>query len=151
MKIFRFIFIIIIILSANLSYSQRDGDRKKFRDGIDTIMKQKLIDRLGVDESSADKFLNVYKDHNKQVRIIHKEKKDLMETIELDPGASDMDSKLDKMLELETKIVDAKKSFFNELRTFLSPQQIARTLILRKNFEKEFRKQINKQREGRKR
>jgi len=146
MKILKLFFFIAALLASDLCLSQKEHDGKKFNDEIDTIMRQKLVERLGLDESSADKFVTTYKDNNKQIRMINKERKELFRSIELDPAATDMDSKLDKMLELETKIVDQKKIFFNELRLFLTPQQIAKTMLLRKNFEKKLRKEINNKR-----
>jgi hypothetical protein len=134
--------IFIILLSSVSAYSQDEP----LKDGIDNVLKQKLIDKLGLDNATADKFLQSYKENNMKIRSIMKEKKDLMETIELDPSSSDIDSKLNKMLDLESKIVDQKKDFFKNLQSFLTSQQIAKTIILRKNFDKELRKEINQKR-----
>ncbi|MEO8210922.1 MAG: hypothetical protein ABI840_10195 [bacterium] len=151
MKIFKYILFATIIFAANFSLSQIDRDKKQIRDGIDSVMKQKVMEKLSLDEATADKFINTYKENNKQLRVINKEKNKLIETIELDPGADDIDAKLDKILEFESQTVSQKKNFFNELRTFLTPQQIARTIILRKKFEKEFRNEIMKYRKRNKR
>ncbi|MDQ3022354.1 MAG: hypothetical protein M3R36_17575 [Bacteroidota bacterium] len=146
MKIFKYFLLASVILAANFSLAQMDLDKKQMRDGIDSVMKQKVMDKLSLDEATSDKFISTYKENNKQLRILNKEKHKLIETIELDPGASDIDSKLDQMLEIESKTVDQKKKFFNELRTFLTPQQIAKTIILRRKFQKEFRREMMKHR-----
>jgi len=145
MKNFTGIFLILFLFNAGFSFAQRDG-KKKTSDDLDRILKQKVMEKLSFDEPTADRLILAYKENNKQMRIIHKEKKEIMESIELDPGAADIESKLDKMVEIDTKSAELRKSFFTELKTFLSPQQIAKTLVLRKNFHKELRKQMGKQR-----
>ncbi|MDQ3194506.1 MAG: hypothetical protein M3P82_05850 [Bacteroidota bacterium] len=141
----------VLLFSAGFSFAQNDKDRKQMRDSMNAIMKQKIISNLELDDATADKFISVYKENNKNIRMIMKEKKELMESIENDPNASDIDTKLDKILQLETDVLDLRKSFFRELKTFLSPQQIAKTLVLRKRFERQFRKEVMKQRDGKKR
>jgi Spy/CpxP family protein refolding chaperone len=145
MKNFIGIFLILFFFTAGFSFAQRDGKRKT-SDGLDKVLKQKVMEKLNFDESTADRLLLAYQDNKKQMRAINKERKEIMESIELDPGATDIELKLEKMLEIETKIADLRKNFFTELKTFLTPQQIANTLILRKNFHKELRKQMSKQR-----
>jgi Spy/CpxP family protein refolding chaperone len=144
MNVFKIILILLIAFISNLSFSQNINDKKQMRNGIDSIMKQKVMDNLGLDESSADKFINAFKGNSKQIRLFNKEKKELMQSIEDNPSAADVDTKLDRMLELETKIVEQRKAFFNELKGFLTPQQIARTIVLRKKFERQFKKEILK-------
>jgi len=145
MKNFIGIFLILFFFTTGFSFAQRDGKRKT-SDDLDKVLKQKVMEKLNFDESTADRLLLAYKDNKKQIRAINKERKEIMESIELDPGATDIESKLEKMLEIETRIADLRKNFFTELKTFLTPQQIANTLILRKNFHKELRKQMNKHR-----
>ncbi|MEO6694044.1 MAG: hypothetical protein ABIY50_12820 [Ignavibacteria bacterium] len=145
MKNFTGIFLILFLFNAGFSIAQRDG-KKNNSDDLDKVLKQKVMDKLSFDESAADMFISAYKDNNKQMRLINKERKEIMESIELDPGASDIESKLDKMVEVDTKMAELRKNFFIQLKTFLTPQQIAKTLILRKNFHKELRKQMGKQR-----
>lgn len=144
MKIFNTIFIVMLLISAGKICAQAGLDKRDFKGSIDSVMKKKMIDKLGIDEQTAEKFIVSYKENNKQIRTIMKEKKDIMESIELDPSASDVGVKLDKIIELEEKIAEQKKNFFNELKTFLTPQQIAKSIIVKKNFEKELRKEINK-------
>lgn len=145
MKNFTEILLILFLFSAGFSFAQRDG-KKKTSDKLDSVLKQKVIEKLIFDEPTADKLISAYKENKKQIRAINKERKEIMESIELDPGATDIELKLEKMLEIETRIADLRKNFFTELKTFLTPQQIANTLILRKNFHKELRKQMNKHR-----
>lgn len=147
MKFLKFILVISAFLLAGLAYGQR-GDEKPGKDEINKLMKQKLMERLSLDESSADKFLSVSKENNQAIRKLNKERKDIMESIELDPSAADIDTKLDRIIDLESQIVEQKRTYFKELRTFLSPQQVAKTLLLKRRFDKELRKEINKKRKS---
>lgn len=151
MKVNKLFTFILILISANLCFAQNDDNKKKFKEEINNIMKTKLIDSVGMDELTADKFIALYKDYNKQVRALGKEKRALMQSIELDLSAGDIEQKFDKMLGIETSILDKKKSFFQELKSFLTPQQIAKTMILRKKLGREIKKEFMKhKKDGRK-
>ncbi len=144
MKILKLLFLLLILFNFSNSFAQKDSHKKQFREKIDSVMKQKLIENADLDSISANKFIETYNESNKQIRKIIKEKKSQMEVIENDLSASDMESKIDRLIELETGILDLKKGFISDLKSFLTPQQIARTIILRKNLEKVMRKEINK-------
>ncbi len=139
------IFILLLLISG-ISFSQPNGDKKKFKEEINKIMKVKLIDSVGMDEATAEKFLNLYRSHNKEIRSLSKDKRELMKSIETDPGAPDINTKFDKMLDIETSILEKRKNFLMELKAFLTPQQIAKTLILRKKIGREIRKEVMKHR-----
>ncbi len=145
MNLFSKILFVILILYSGLSQAQVDRENKIFRERLDSLMKQKIIESLALDEPTANKFLESYKENNKQIRKIAKEKKELMNTLEMDPSASDMDSKLEQLFDIESRLLEQRRNFFKDLKTFLTPQQIAKTLILRKNFEKELKNQITTQ------
>lgn len=67
-----------------------------------------------------------------------------MDKIENDLNAADMETKIARLIELETSVLELKKGFITDLKSFLTPQQIAKTIIMRKNLEKVMRKEINK-------
>lgn len=138
-----------VLLMTNVSFAQKENERKNFSDEIGNVMKQKLMDNAKFDEATADKFINLLRENNKQLRVYNKEKLELMQSINLDPEAPDMESKLEKIIELDTKILDLRKSHYNELKTFLSPQQIAKSMVFTKKFAKEFRKQMRNRKNNR--
>lgn len=140
----------MILFAFNNSYAQRDMKKMKFMEKIDSVMRVKLIENGDLDSITADKFLEIYRDNNNKIRKISKEKKNLMETIEKDPEAMDMESKINNLMDLETSILDLRKSFLTQIKTFLTPQQIAKTLVMRKNIEKVIRKELSKRRKGNK-
>jgi len=150
MKTYKLIILSLILFAFNTSYAQRDMKKMKFTEKIDSVMRVKLIENGDLDSITADKFLEIYKDNNNKIRKISKEKKNLMETIEKDPEAMDMESKINNLMDLETSILDLRKSFITEIKSFLTPQQIAKTLVMRKNIERVIRKELSNRRKGNK-
>ncbi len=146
MKTLKILLLVILFATANFTIAQIDEDKKEFRDNIENIMKQKIIENLNIDESTADKFVTAYKQNAEEVRKLDMENRELLKSIEQDPDASDIDTKLDKILDIDSKKNEQRKIFFNELRTFLTPQQIAKTMILRMKFRKNLKQEILKQR-----
>jgi len=150
MKTYKLILLTLILFAFNTSYAQRDMNKMKFREKIDSVMRVKLIENADLDSITADRFLEIYKDNNNKIRNISREKKNLMEAIEKDPEAFDMESRIDKLMDLETNILNQRKSFISEVKTFLTPQQIAKTLVMRKNIEKVIRKELSNRKKGNK-
>jgi hypothetical protein len=144
MKTFKKILILAFLLISGISYSQNGEKGKQFRDEINKVMKDKLITNLNVSDETADKILKAFKDNLANIRALNKERKKIIESIELDPGAADIDTKLDNMINIESEILKSRKDFFANLRTFMTPQQIAKTIVMKKNFEKELKNQLKK-------
>lgn len=124
--------------------NNKDNDKKQFRAQIDSIMKQKLIEKLNLSESSADKYIIAIRVNNGKVKDLLKEKKTIMKSIEADPEAADVGSKLDKSFEIDSRIIETRKEFIRDISSYMTPQQIAKSMILKKNFNKEFKNQIRK-------
>ncbi|MBL0106430.1 MAG: hypothetical protein IPP52_03815 [Ignavibacteria bacterium] len=140
--------VFIIFTFVNLCDAQfdnnKDNDKKQFRAQIDSIMKQKLIEKLNLSESSADKYIIAIRENNGKVKDLLKEKKTIMKSIEADPEAADVGSKLDKSFEIDSRIIETRKEFIRDVSSYMTPQQIAKSMILKKNFNKEFKNQIKK-------
>lgn len=144
MNIFKTILIVLLILSSNNSYSQTDKDKRKMNVQLDSLMIGKLTAVTGIDQVTADKFIGKYKANNKQIRQLKKEKREVMDLIEADPSALDVDVKLDKLIELDYNLYENRKAFMEDLKIFMTPQQIAGTIVFMKDFSKEFRKKFKK-------
>lgn len=67
-----------------------------------------------------------------------------MESIELDPSAADIETKLDKLSGIDTQLIELRQNFYRNLKTFLTPQQIAKTFVIKKNFNRELKQQLRK-------
>lgn len=148
MNIFKIILISCLIITANFSYAQYDKNKLQMKGQIDSLMNSKLISETGIDQTTADKFIEKYKENNKQIRELKKEKKEVMKLIKADPSALDVGTKLDKLIDLDYEIFKNRKAFMEDLNNFMTPQQIAGTIIFMNDFSKEFRKRLKKNRNG---
>ncbi|HAY33334.1 MAG TPA: hypothetical protein PK536_09925 [Ignavibacteria bacterium] len=144
------LFIISMLIMAVNVFSQQDSLKIQKKQELENLFKEKVKTNLNVDQFTADKLVESYKDNNLQMRTLRKEIKETYKSIESDPDAADMSSKLDKVIELEKKSVEQKEKFYNELKTFLTPQQIAKSFFMKKKFNKELRKELDKRGKKRK-
>lgn len=138
----------VILVIGNISNAQlekkNDNDKRQFRMQIDTLMKQKLMEKLDMSESTADKYVSAFRENNNRIKELMKEKKAVMKSIEADPEAADIITKLDKAFDIDSRIIETRRAFIKDLSTYLTPQQIAKSMILKKNFNREFKDQIRK-------
>ncbi|MFA5404588.1 MAG: hypothetical protein WC358_06610 [Ignavibacteria bacterium] len=139
--------LIIFILIAGFSITlqaQEDtsmtGSKKKLRIAI----KEKFMQKLNIDEATANKFFNLYNEQRKINKDFKKNKKDLMKLIEENPDASDVMSKINQLIEIDDKITKSRKDFVTELQKFLTPKQIAQSITFQKNLKKLFNKRKEK-------
>ncbi len=148
MKNITFIAVFVILVIGNISNAQfnkkNDSDKRQFRMQIDTLMKQKLMEKLDMSESAADKYVSAFRENNNRIKELMKEKKTVMRSIEADPEAADIVSKLDKVFDIDSRIIETRRAFIKDISTYLTPQQIAKSMILKKNFNREFKDQIRK-------
>ncbi len=140
--------IFLLLLMANPSFSQRDSMRAEMKEQLSKLMKERLVEKVGLSEITADRFMKALDENGTQVRALMKERRDLMDEIDFDPGAQDVEKKMDRTIEIDIKIAELRKSFKSELREFMSAQEIAKTMKFRKKFEKELKKEIRKKRGG---
>ena len=149
MNIFKITLLVCLIFTANYSSAQFDKNRPQIKGEIDSLMKIKLTSETGIDQTTTDKFFEAYKVNNIQIRELKKEKREVMKLIKTDPSALDVGTKLDKLIELDYDIFKKRKAFMEDLKTFMTPQQIAETFVFMKDFSREFRDKIRKDRRKR--
>lgn len=135
----------LLFLLVNTGFAQRDG-KMQFKEEFEKIMKQKMMEGLNIDDATADKFMETYKQSKQNLRVLMKEKRELQKSIEMDPEAIDIGTKLDKWMKIDTKIIESRNQYYNDLKTFLTPAQIAKSINLRKKVEKELRNELKKHR-----
>ncbi|MFZ1322941.1 MAG: hypothetical protein WAT71_15395 [Ignavibacteria bacterium] len=139
----KFLLMLFLFVSVN-SFAQKDSTKFQQMQELESVFKEKVKSNLGIDDAQTDKLIELQKENKKQLRDLRKEEKEIYKEIEANPEASDIDSKFNKIFELERKSLEVKENYFNELKTFLSPQQIAKTFIIKRKLYKELRKEINK-------
>ena len=146
--IFTFFAIMLSVILVNTSYAQRDSMKADMKEQLSKLMKERLVEKVGLSESTANLFMAALDENGKEVRKLTRERKELMDEIDLDPSAADIESKMDRTIEIDIQLAEMRKSFKKQLRNFMSAQEIAKTMNFRRKFEKELRKEIKKKRKG---
>jgi|GEM_PF-1225777 len=132
-----------IILAGTMSATaQQDTASRKGK--FQKVVKEKFMERVGVDEKTADKFMETAKEHKQEMQQLQKQRKSIHEEIMNSPGSADVQSKLEEYLDIDYKMYQARKNFFNELKTFMTPQQIAATM----SFQKDMKDIMKKNKKG---
>lgn len=155
MRIILLILFLSIVTGAGTSFAQpKDGkfdgkdDRKDFREKIQKLRKEKLIEKLNISETTADKVFEMEGSMVDEIREYQKEKRETFKEIENNPDATDIDSKLNRILDLDIKTAEAKKSYYTNLKEILTPKQIAEAMVLQMKFNKKLREQFKKKRKN---
>ena len=136
--------VMAVLLSTATSHAQtRDTlDRKNFREKLFTLKKEKLMEKMNLDEVTADKVFGVVRETMEQIGEYNKQKRLTYQYIEQNPDASDIDAKINELLDFDVKIANAKKDQYDKLKEFLTPSQIAKAYLFNRNFDKELKKKL---------
>lgn len=131
---------VMIILCFNpVIYAQEKSD--KFRDKIEKIKIEKLINKLELDDNTAEVFTAKYKDFSKLIKDLNRKRfkayKLMVDNLE---SASGLDTLVDMVIGYETQINDEREKFTEDLKTILSPKQIATMIVFERKFNNEIRK-----------
>ena len=148
MKIFFITILLNILLFTgikNLNSQTDTADAKtKFRE----IIKNKLIENVGVSENTAEKIILMSVENRKKINGYRKRMKELRKTIEENTNDPNISSKLDELLELDITIAKERKAFVDELKTYLTTEQIVKTIKLEKKLTKVLKKEIRDKKRG---
>jgi hypothetical protein len=139
-----------LVLTASSAYSQIDDpprdrepiDREDFREKLIALKKEKLMEIMSLDETTADRLFAIVTKTMDQIKDYNKQKRTVYLYIEQNPDASDMDSKINELFDLDIKIANAKKDQYEELKLFLTPKQIAEAYVFNRKFDQELRKKF---------
>ncbi len=139
----------IVCLSYTNGAAQNDGD--DFRSKLEKIKLEKLVNKLELDKSTEDFFIQKYKDFHKSIGGLNKKRGKIVKQIEknLDNNES-LDTLINRMLDVEQEITTERKNFADDLKTFLTTKQIAQMIVFEKNFALELRKILKEYRRDKK-
>lgn len=146
-KLFILAISLVLFIGTN-AYSQKDSSRSK--DKLKKVVKEKLMERVGLDESTADKLIEMTAENRKLLKDLQKKRKEIAEYIFDNPDNSDMGSKLDELFDIETKINKARSDHYLNLKSFLTPSQIAKSMVFQKDLLKFMKKEMDKKKKGKK-
>lgn len=146
-KLFILVISLVLFIGTN-AYSQKDSSRSNGK--LRKVVKEKLMERVGLDESTADKLIEMTAEHRKEMKDFQKKRKELAEYIFDNPSNSNIGSKLDELFDVENKIHKAKSDHYLNLKSFLTPAQIAQSMTFQKDLLKFMKKEIDKKKKGKK-
>ena len=136
-------YLLIILLSLSVLSAQKNDLRKNMR----LMMKWKLTEYLDLNEKQAEKFFPRMNSHEKEMKIINNEIKNLKD--ELDEYIlSDSSTKrknnsiLEQIRKLEQNKVDLKFDYLNSVDDVLNPSQVSKLLIFENKFRRSLKDQI---------
>jgi len=128
-----------VLLANNISFSQNDTNINSNGKEIRKIVRQKLMEKLNVDDKTINSYLIVYADYRKKDIELNKQKAALVKYIEENTDASDISQKMDDLLNMQIKIIDARRDYIEKAKKILTPQQLAKAIV----FQKKLRKIVN--------
>jgi len=136
-----------LILSGTVNIQVKAQDHRQ-DDGkpmqkIQQFKKLRLLEKLNLDEETANKFLVKYDKWERQIMDLNHERsitiQELKLAIEKKAGDDELNGKLDSLVACTAKVEDARRAMFADLRSILTPKQ-ATTLAL---FEAQFQKELH--------
>ncbi len=130
----------VFVISVSAGYAQP----KKMNEELKKIRKEKFIESVSVDEATADKYFDLFDENFNALMKLSKQKKDNLEYVEKNYDASDVTAKLDEIIEIDSKILEKKKELYFQLKTFLTPKQLAQTVVFQVKFTRELKNEIEK-------
>ena len=141
----KILFLLIVVLSINSCLkAQEDSSMVNSRKQLKKAIKEKLIEKLKIDDETANKFLKLANDEKRNMEEYSKGKRNIANYLEENPDAPDVMDKVYELLAIDDKINKSRKEFVEELKKILTPQQIAKALIFQKNLRKMFYKDARK-------
>jgi hypothetical protein len=136
-------YLLILILSLSVLSAQKNDSRKNMR----LMMKWKLTEYLDLNENQAEKFFPRMNSHEKEMKIINNEIKNLKDELDeyILSGSSTKrknNSILEQIRILEQNKVNLKFNYLNSVDDVLNPSQVSKLLIFENKFRRSLKDQI---------
>lgn len=135
------IFFAICLFSTQSIFSQQnDGIWVK----IQKIKLDKLVKRLNLDESTESVFREKYVSFSENMRELNKKRARyyliMVANIETGDG---LDTLVDCVVNIDNEINQRRTEFAKDLKTILTPKQLAITIVFERKFNNQLKKLIN--------
>ena len=138
--------LIAVLLLPLISYGQHmpHDDKGPFKK-IEELEKIKIIEALGLDETTTLKFFARRTKFREEEGNLIKNSNDLLNKMEEsvkngDKNDKDFKSDISQYWENQNRIIKLREEFFNSLTDILSNKQITELLVFEKKFREEIRK-----------
>ena len=136
-------YLLILLLSLSVLSAEKNDSRKNMR----LMMKWKLTEYLDLNENQAEKFFPRMNSHEKEMKIINNEIKNLKDELDeyILSGSSTKrknNSILEQIRILEQNKVNLKFNYLNSVDDVLNPSQVSKLLIFENKFRRSLKDQI---------
>jgi len=136
-RIINLILLILFTFTLQLKAQTDTNDTKPIK-MLQKATMNKFMEFVKTDEATTVKYFKMYRDNLRKINQFIKLRRSVMSDIESNPEDADISNKLDKLNEIETNIYKVRSDFRESLKEYLTPIQIAKSLI----FEKKLRQTI---------
>ena len=115
---------------------------------IQQFKKMKLLERLNLDEATADKFLVKYDKWERQLMDLNHQRSILIQELRLDlekkSGDGELNAKLDSLVDMTSKVEDTRHQMYADIRSILTAKQAAIFALFEANFQRELANTLNR-------
>ena len=126
----------MLFLVSGISFAQDD-----FREKIEDVKLEKLTKKLELDETTKAGFIDKYKAFSKTMRSLNLKRgkafKLMTQNIESGDG---LDTLVERLIEYENEINQAREDFVTEMKAMLTSQQLAKMIVFERKFNNEIKK-----------
>ena len=148
MKNIKIILLMLLFFFSASAFAQTDTTTA--REKLKTVVREKLIDKAGMDAITADKVIEMTAANRREMMEIKKQIKETRKYIYDNPESSDISSKLDELMELDGKLHKTRMDLYISMKSMLTPTQIAKTMAFQKNLSKFMKDEVDKKKKDRK-
>lgn len=140
-KNYKLLLLLPVILFAFTVCTNGQVKNNGIRDKIEKIKLEKLINKLDLDDKTAEVFTEKYKNFVSVIKNLNRKRvvtyKLMVENLQ---SGSGLDTLVDQLLDYESQIAKERDNFAADLKTILTPKQIATMIV----FDRKFNAQLKK-------
>lgn len=135
------LFLSFSVTSAQMRRGNQDS-RTPF-ERIEELKKIKMMEALNLSEEQSIKVIARYNKHREAMKAIEQDRSAVLDKLEEQLKANTSDADFEKSFsalgEIETRMRDARKAFFESLKEVLNTKQVAEYFVFERNFARDIR------------
>lgn len=133
-----YLFFFLVAISAGINSQVKNNN---IRDKIEKIKLEKLINKLELDDKTAEVFTEKYKNFVSVIKNLNQKRVESYKLMVANLKSGEgLDTLVDRVLDYENRIAKERDDFAADLKTILTAKQIATMIV----FERRFNAQLKK-------
>ncbi|KAA0211740.1 MAG: hypothetical protein OZ913_04310 [Ignavibacteriaceae bacterium] len=134
-----------ISLLPAIVFAQREN-HYDFRERVEKIRKEKMMEELNITEEKADQIINTGKKHRQKLRELSKRRDEIEKKMLTEIESDRLSNTIDEFLNIQSEITVNQENFLREIRALVTDKQFAKLIDFQHRFEENLRKEIRKRR-----